>query len=355
MVAALISNRRCGVARELRGKRDGPCYDLRHMALDRITVVPAYPYEGALLWLFQEAFIGADWATGSGYYRALFGDGRRLHKARAGALCALFDEILVAGADAKFPDNKYRHPDLGLTMDMDRGEWAPEAAEIAEILRRDRSVFELATRHVDICADEFGLNFFLKRLVVQTLLADRHDAVLAGNGAFRAVYAAAAPIIVRELGLNQAGRLATWAVEPQQLSILAIDTAPESFGDFETLRQSAELRSYARGVRRAISGAQSASDIESALAERIRDSQRWAGIRRHIKGAFKLLGTFSVGAAFVPGFDLVSKAAGTAAEAVGATDVFAPVEWYDIGSRVTQILRDARIDRALRERGASNV
>src|ERR1700684_4275986 len=89
------------------------------------SVVPAFPYEGALFSFFHEYSGLPDYAANEGsYYDHLFGKDRKLYRNRSVALSCVFDEIIMNQSDAVLPDmktyadgNSYSNPHLRLRLE----------------------------------------------------------------------------------------------------------------------------------------------------------------------------------------------------------------------------------------------
>jgi hypothetical protein len=69
-------------------------------------LIPAYPYEGALYWMFEETRSGPERQLHHPYYAGLYGSKStdRAFRSQAAAAICLFEDVTLVGADAFFPN-----------------------------------------------------------------------------------------------------------------------------------------------------------------------------------------------------------------------------------------------------------
>lgn len=316
---------------------------------EEAIVVPAYPYEGALFLLLdtQSAKRGDH-----SYYKALYGQEARTRTGIASSLAALFDRIAVAGADVAFPegggrggfgpDDNYEHAGLGVTLHQPFGEWRDESRGLVPALLANEQIVRLSHR-MGIHA-RWDQEFFLKRMVSQILLANECGGVLLGNHVFRRYYNIVAPILVRELGVRE-GDNPAWSIDHEDIDFLALQYTISSLDDFAFVRESKDVRSYAKHVRRVLAEAAEAEDTKTRLRElaiAALDSQELSKKVARTSGDLGTLGTL---AGLVPVVGTIASVVSIASDATTRANeaIHKRADWTHISSRMKDAIVDGRI------------
>src|SRR5262249_11082042 len=183
------------------------------------SVVPAYPYDDALLSLFHNSIVDAGGRAkrrnGSiTYNRDLFLPGTEYLHGRAAAIAVLFENIILAPRSVELPDIEtytkeggYSHPDLRLRMPFEAPPqfgkyvgWIGYGDEdgagygegdfwerLAIDPRTQNPIGVFSHRHKRLFPDLTYLDFTINT-VAQAYLARKHNAVLLGNEVFREFY-----------------------------------------------------------------------------------------------------------------------------------------------------------------------
>src|SRR5688572_17194212 len=135
------------------------------------TVVPAYPYEGALYWFLNES---TRHSLEHPYYGSLYGANPEIVAARAAALVSLFEDVRIGPADHTLPDwetystgDSYVHPQLRLSVALEDQEWSEEGDALAERVWREQLLGDLFANHQDL-RDPLFQRHFIVRILQQT-------------------------------------------------------------------------------------------------------------------------------------------------------------------------------------------
>lgn len=310
------------------------------------TVVPAYPYEGAIYWLLGEPTTRH--SQSHPYYATLYGLTPEQVLPKAGALAALFENIELASADHGLPErtrysgeNGYFHPELRLSISHKEHEWTSEADSLAEFCFKTHLVDHLFRQHKFFSKDRFLQRHFLSRLLLQVRLAIRLNALLVGDAFFHAVYKTVSPFIKQFID-DTPGQLPeglTLELNEKTFAAIGLEFAPASFDSFIAIRASEQIASYAVSYRQALGMAREHQDFESALLDLMRSALDTEAIARHVTGAMQTTGSITNIVGLIPvvgtiaslgsiGADLVGRVA--AAKALGQ-------QWYLIGSEMRTI------------------
>jgi hypothetical protein len=298
------------------------------MAFDK--VVPAFPYEGALYWLFSGS--GTRSYQGSHeYYKSLYGADHDKIVSRASALVCLFDEIVMTPADAALPQDR----GLRVSLGGEYLEWKPEVRSLAEELLRNSPVQALVAR-----APEFGDDHtrfhFVCRTVAQLATAAKNGAVLVGNGFFASVCNEVAKGIGR---IGNTPGSPVWTLNPDVLEItgLAFDSA--NMDAFAAVRHNKAITEYAVEFRKAISEAATAADLKSQLLNSMKKALEQENVAHNVSGVFQTVGSAANFAGLIPVIGSVASGVGIAADAAGRgmTKRETGKQWYMIGPKMREV------------------
>lgn len=325
------------------------------------SVVPGYPYEGALYWLLGEGSVRHDIsASKPGYYRNLYGNNPDQIKREASALAALFDTVEMAPGDHSLPDMRtymtgdtYLHPQLRISCSQEFHEWPVDTETFTlRLLTESRELVKVLIRAG--ITDQFAQRQFISRLILQCRVAMSKGAVVIGNQVFEDVYR----IVVPCMGAHIDG----WPLEPERaqslrlgpelLDTIGLCVPAPTFDAFCRIRDCVEITDYARGFRHAIGAAITQDDLERALLNLMREARAKDRVAEHAVGALQASCSLSsvagaaVGALPLGGTitSLIGLGADLAARRIEDSSRFR--RWYTFGSKLHEISLDAALDRA---------
>ncbi len=322
-------------------------------------VVPGYPYEGGLYWLLGEGSFRHDRAASEpGYYQNLYGSNPDQAKREASALAALFDTVELAPCDHALPDMKtyqtgdeYFHPQLRLSCSQEFHEWPVDTeAFVRRLLSENKELPEifLAAK----ITDQFAQTQFISRLILQCRIAMRNDAVIIGNDIFEAVYR----IVVPQMGSNiegwplEAERAKFLALQPELLQTVGLSLPAPTFDAFCSIRDCAEITTYAQDFRHAIASASAENDLTTKLLNLMREARDRDRVAQRVVGAFQASSSWSsvVGAAVsaLPLGGTITSLAGLGSDLAARriNESSKSRRWYNFGSKLQEISLDAALN-----------
>jgi hypothetical protein len=295
-------------------------------------VVPAFPYEGALYWLYAERKTDS-YQGGHPYYLSLYGVNHDRIVPRASALACLFDEIVMTPADARTPNDDSLH----VTRGGEYLEWNPEVRELAGELLQTSIVGPLMAQ-APYFPDTESRFHFLCRTIAQIIIANKNEAVLVGNSFFSQVYSS----VATHMGgiLNASTSNATWTLDLDLLGIVGLDFGSADMETFTAVRQSKDISSYAKEFREAIGKAAAGSDLKSELLKLMKTALDQESIARHASGAFETIGSMANVAGLIPLVGNLASVVGIAVDASGRASkkLETKKQWYLIGPKMREIV-----------------
>jgi hypothetical protein len=311
------------------------------------TIIPAFPYEGALYWLFSERGT-PEYKGGHSYYLSLYGPEHDRVVPRATALAALFDRLILAPADARLPDYRayshgdtYEHPDLRITMNWEpHKEWDDENRAIAKILIKSDVIGALLASVPLFASDNLIREHFLCRSLLQIRLSQIYSGVLIGNSFFNRIYDA----IIREVGeavfsIPIDGQQMVWTLEERTLNIVGLDFPADSIDSFSAIRQSREISEYATEFRAAISSAMTTGDATNSLLQLMKKAMDQDEIRAKAAGGFQALGSAANVGGLVPVLGTFASGIGIGADVASRKLGRASLkkQWYLLGPKMKEV------------------
>ena len=303
-------------------------------------IVPAYPYEGALYWMFSER--GGSSYTGShGYYRSLYGEYHSAVLPKASALACLFEEILMTPADARIPlDSSFR-----VSLGGEYMEWNKEVETLSKRLLQKPDVQALLDLNSEF-DDEFKKHHFLCRTISQMIISDMNGAVLVGNSFFSKIYHEVA-IELGHIYTLTSHLTSPWSFDLELLNIVGLDFGTADLDKFATIRQSNDITDYSAEFRKAISEASSSMNLRKELLSLMKRSMDQEQVSNNIAGAFETVGSVANVGGLIPIIGSITTAAGIASDVAGRTarNIETKKQWYLIGPKMRElILKDTLQD-----------
>lgn len=296
-------------------------------------IVPAYPYEGALYWLFSER--GGTSYTGShGYYKSLYGLNHSVVLPKASALACLFDNILMTPADAQIP----RDSSLRVSFGGEYMEWNDEVEELAKRLLQKQEVHTLVSKNPDF-PEEFSQFHFMCRTISQMIIADKTNAILVGNSFFNQIYSE----VAKELGqIYTKGSTpnSSWSLDLELLDIVGLDFGTADLDKFAAIRQNNEISGYSSEFRKAISEASSKPDLQKQLILLMKKAMEQEQISKHVAGAFETVGSVANVGGLIPVIGSITTAVGITSDASARTarSIETKKQWYLIGTKMQEVI-----------------
>lgn len=306
------------------------------------NVTPAFPYEGALFWLFAERRTDS-YEGEHPYYRNLYGPNHQLIISRASALACLFDMIVIAPADARFPDvhanltgDLYSHPDLRLSSDFKYNEWDKENKKMSKWLLRNKNIQKLFEGNSHF-SDTYIRHNFLCRVLLQIRVADANNAVLVGNSFFNQIYNETIRCF-GESDLNQR-KNALWTLDLSFMDIFGLDFGSTDIDTFAAVRQTKEISAYANAFRDAISQALPAQDLKQRLLQIMKEALEHENIARRTGKAFQTVGSVANVGGLIPFVGTITTGIGIGADVSSrvAQKVEADKQWYLLGPKMKEV------------------
>ncbi|MFW6854900.1 hypothetical protein ACODYM_26770 [Burkholderia gladioli] len=310
------------------------------------TVVPAYPYEGAIYWLLGEPTVRH--GSSHPYYATLYGVAPAKVLRRAGALVALFDRIELASADHALPDREtyaagdgYFHPDLRLSVSHKDVEWTDESDSLASFCFQTGVLDSTFAQHPFFQSDRNLQRHFLSRLVLQVRLAIRLNALLIGDSFFQDVYRKVSPYI-RQFVEDLSGQLPQGLIldlSERTLAVTGLEFAPASFDAFAAIRSSKEIAAYASSFREAIGKSLSAPDLDSALLQLMKQALDSQEVSRRATSAIQTTGSVLNIVGLVPVVGSIASVGSIGADVAGriAAARERKHNWYLLGAEMKSV------------------
>jgi hypothetical protein len=299
-------------------------------------VIPAFPYEGALYWLFSSYKEPLN-EIGHPYYQSLFGVDADRIVSRASALACLFEEIIMAPANSELPEDS----SLRVSSNRKYGEWDDEQRDIAEALL-NRPAIQRLVADKPYFADGYGRLQFLCRTIAQMRMVSDNEAILLGNSFFGQLYNE----IIKQVGGNYFAnnREKVWTLGLDTLNVVGLDFGTADMETFVSVRQSREISEYAGEFRQAISQAASSKDLQSELLRLMKKALDYESIARHTTGAFQTIGSAANLGGLIPVIGSITSAVSIGADVAGrsAKKIESKKQWYLIGPKMKEIaVKDA--------------
>lgn len=305
-------------------------------------VVLGFPYDGALLWHLgpHNEKRGKGYSGTHPYYRELYGPNHFKIGPKAASLCVLYDEVIIAPADAGLPDYQtyltgdgYFNPHLGLKSDWK--EYYAAQDWVKEQTRKD-----LENPKVLNClpSDPKQRFFVLERTNLQILLALKHDAkIIAGNIFFKILES-------KFPNPKNANAFKATSVEPEAKQSLLnkyFDVACLEFRDLDydrmmALRADSKLKSYSNSFHKKLDAAVITNDPTEHFFSEMRTSMERSEVLEEVNRGF------STGGSIVSLSALILKEAGALRSfinvAKGTVEKFIQRDsWVLLGSRISEV------------------
>jgi hypothetical protein len=322
--------------------------------------VLSFPYEGGMYYLLNQHI---DWVPhaaldSDGYYPVLFGSQAQLMKSKATALGALFEEIILVGADAFLPDREnsttddnYWHPDFRIRVPNSHyAEWDEDNRALAEqLLQSPIIINEFRTRYYHLLKEHDRLQM-LCRLLLQMHAAQTYDAVVVGDANLCALHNSILKVLTAtSQQQSEAFQSESLAIDSHTSSIVGLEFHCADMDAFAAVRQSKEIRIYAEQFRNAISTARSenASDLTRQLLLLMKEARETNGIANKIAGGFETGSSIIGVAGLIPFVGSVTGLVGlgTDAAARAARHAQSKREWYAIGAHMQRVALDDLLSR----------
>ncbi|MBC2696171.1 MAG: hypothetical protein HF982_13040 [Desulfobacteraceae bacterium] len=309
------------------------------------TIIPGFPYEGALYWFFSERSMSSYQGSHS-YYMSLYGPEHDKLVPRATALAALFERMILAPADAGLPDYRtyhhgktYNHPELRITMSWEHNEWDDENIGIAKELLKSVEMNQLLSLIPLLASDEFIREHFLCRTLLQMRLADFTASVLIGDSFFHTVCES----IVRRVGdtvsASSVPGHAPWVLEPRTLDLVGLTFPANSIDSFSSIRQSRQVSEYAAEFRVAATSAMAQADVTNSLLAAMKKAMDQEEIREHASGAFQAVGSGANVGGLIPFVGTIASGIGIGSDVASRAlkQASARKQWYLLGPKMHEI------------------
>lgn len=315
-------------------------------------IVLSFPYEGGMYYLLNQHL---DWVQsygegggGSGYYGTLFGSKPKLIKSNATALGALFDEIILVGADSSLPDRdgatsggNYWHPDFRIRVpDSDYAEWDDDNKKLAEELLVSPVVIDGFRSSYPSIIGEFERLQMLCRLLLQMRAAQKYDAAIVGDAHLCALHDVVLGVLcATDQHFGEVFTSESLALDCSTLEIVGLEFNCQDLDAFAAVRQSKEISQYAEQFRNAISVARDTPDLRGKLISLMKEARETYQIASKIAAGFEAGSTVTGVAGLIPVLGSVTSfiGIGTDAAARAARRVQDQREWYAIGAHMKRV------------------
>ncbi len=226
------------------GDKGGPLTDGDQSSI----VVPAYPYEGALYWMFEETRSNPIRQLSLPYYAQLYGQksSERAFRSQAAAAVCLFDLVMLAGADSFIPNGLA--PARVTVAEDDNLAWRDHRKEIIAAISNLKIVNKFRKRHATTISDESNFELFADRAILQLGVAEAHGATILGGKIF-ADFCAVLEESAFQLGSPISDLPALQlrnAINPEHFDVYGINFSPPDFDAFTSVRADDMTREYGR-------------------------------------------------------------------------------------------------------------
>lgn len=320
--------------------------------------VLSFPYEGGIYYLLNQhiSWVPDAAMRKEGYYPVLFGAQAHLTKSKATALGALFEEIILVGADAFLPDTEsstkdgnYWHPDFRIRVPNSHySEWDENNTKLAEQLLTSPVVLDaFRSSYPDLLQPHDRLQL-LCRLLLQMQAAQSYDAVIVGDANLCALHNVILGMLTAA-GQEQVAAFSsdTLALNSSTLMIVGLEFNCADMDAFAAVRQSKEIRSYGEQFRKAISTARTAPDLTKQLLLLMKEAKEKYEISNKIAGGFETGSSITTVAGLIPFLGTATGLIGLGADAAARTARHAQTkrEWYAIGAHMQRVALDDLLSR----------
>lgn len=320
-------------------------------------IVLSFPFEGGFYYFLNQHLSWAPEAAErtQGYYSVLFGAQAHLTKSRSTALAALFEEIVLVGADSYLPDRErstkdgnYWHPDLRIRVpNSDFAEWDAGNMNLAEQLLASPAVQAALEVHYSSLLQHQRLQL-LCRLLLQMRAAQTYDAVVVGDAHLCALH----DVVLSVLAItdSQSAQLMgseALTLESSSLPLVGLDFSCVDIDAFAAVRQSQEIRGYANQFREVISSATSAPDLTKQLLSLMKEAREQREIAGKIAGGFETTSSITSVAGLVPFVGPATGLVGLGADVAARTARYVQKnrDWYAIGAHMQRVALDDLLSR----------
>ncbi|HDR9260274.1 TPA: hypothetical protein QDB21_006314 [Burkholderia vietnamiensis] len=294
---------------------------------------------------------------GSGYYGTLFGPKPGSTKSNATALGALFEEIILVGADSSLPDRgestsdgSYWHPDFRIRVpNSDYAEWDDDNKELAAELLASPAVVGSFRSNYSHIIDEFERLQMLCRLLLQMRAAQTYDAVIVGDANLCALHDVVLGVLsATDRCCGERFISESLALNRSVLSIVGLEFNCPDLDAFSAVRQSKEISHYAEQFRQAVSVARSAPDLREKLLYLMREARETYQVANKIASGFEAGSTITSVAGLIPFLGSATGliGIGTDVGARTARHVQNQREWYAIGAHMQRVALDDLLSRS---------
>jgi len=311
-----------------------------------MKVILSHPFSGSIHWWFgQLRGVIGDQALkhpNSGYYRSLYGDIDTYFDIALASL-VIFDDVVLPAADAAFPGEGGRIPELNIVTD-----WEPT-----------RHAIELYDSHEEQLNADPGIGTILRRvprnawwMALQNAIADivlsrENDApVICSRGRKalidRLVALEIVPRLQQDIALARASRTMASDLE-DYVTVAGLLFRAENLDSLASIKWSERVREYAGEFQRVLVSTASQPEL-GGLYEHI--ATAWTAVEsgESIASAFSAASrSFSV-VSLIPGAGTVTGALGIAADAASAAvgRRNERLRWFQLGPEISryQSLRD---------------
>lgn len=299
------------------------------------SVIPAFPYEGALYWFFGEVTVRH--SRTHPYYRSLYGPDVENTAVRAAALACLFERIVLARADAVLPESS----GLRLVVEPSQAEWDEQDGQVARAALQTDAIKSVLDGHAFFRGDDWAQRHLITRSVQQMRLAVRTGSTLIGNQFFHDISKFLAPIIRQVLGHDSLGSKPEppIALDTGVLPVVGLDFAPSSVEAFAAVRESKEVAAYAAGFREALSRAVESGDLREQMLRLMRQAMDHERVAELAVKGFESAGSMLNFAGLVPVLGTVTTIAGIGVDASArlAERTAATNRWYLLGPKLQEV------------------
>jgi hypothetical protein len=310
---------------------------------ERYFVVPAHPYEGVLYWMFEESRSDPERQLSHPYYRGLYSpkSAERAFRSQAAAAICLFEDVMLAPADAFIPRGLQDESVRVLFADDDDWQWRDRRKEIIKAISRHHNIAHFIKRHPTELSNKDDFEFFADRALMHLGTAESQDAALLGGAMFAefcTLLGESVPRLgdlARHIPALPFGKI----LNPESLDVFGINFSPADFSAFTSVRSDEEIREYGKRFCHALLNVDHPIDREKEFVRAIRTALDHEAIAKRTAGILETTASTSGVAGLVPVLGIVPGTAGIVADAAArsARAVERKSRWPLVGVRMQEV------------------
>lgn len=307
------------------------------------AVLPTYPYEGALYWMFEETRSNPQRQLNQLYYRGLYGmwATKKEFRARAAAAMCLFDDVVFAGADSLVPNGVQNESVRAYEVCNDRNDWRECRDKIVKALSNTAMTNAFVAKHREVISGASNFELFASRALLHLQVAEDVGAtILAGSMfvEFCALLDACVPAlgdIADQVPAFPADRI----LDPEFLDVYGINFSPADLSAFVSVRADKEIQAYAHRFCSTLLQVTNLIEREREFVQAICTAIDHEAISKKAAGVLETTATVCGVAGLIPVLGLVPGIAGLAADAGARSAKLTEKRagWFLVGPRMQEV------------------